>query len=148
MRLCSFSKKWTYGAEMPVSEWFQAAAVVGNQIWLIGRQFQALIYTPSSNTWSSGPQLQTWVNFPSAAVLNGAVYVFGAYGQNSGVLVCSPPASPEQNCTQLALSSGRFLEANAVVVLNNYTALLLGGLSSHAPDTAVNSATLFTLTEA
>jgi N-acetylneuraminic acid mutarotase len=80
--------QWTSGAPIPTAVVYPAAAVLGNQIYVVGGSnttgviSDTQIYNPSTNTWSTGTPLPMAVAFPSAAVVNGVLYVFGGQTSN------------------------------------------------------------------
>lgn len=67
-----------------------AAVALGGEIVVIGgfladgtSSRRVDLYTPSSDTWRSGPDLPVGVNHASAAVARGRLYVLGGYGAES-----------------------------------------------------------------
>ena len=82
---------WTSGAAIPTPVAFAAAAVLKNQIYLVGgysgnNYSNAVgdnqIYNPATNSWSSGVALPTPTAQAAAAVVKNILYIFG--GSNDG----------------------------------------------------------------
>jgi N-acetylneuraminic acid mutarotase len=74
---------WSNGAPMPTSTAGSAAAVLNDQIYVLGGNYgsqiisDTQIYNPVTDTWSIGTALPTPISAASAAVVGGALYVFG-----------------------------------------------------------------------
>jgi N-acetylneuraminic acid mutarotase len=79
---------WTSGAPMPAPVAFAGAAVLKDEIYVIGGNLgpgvnsngfvaDVQIYNPATNTWSAGVSYPTEVASASAAVVKNILYVFG-----------------------------------------------------------------------
>ncbi len=79
---------WTSGAPMPTPVAFAGAAVLKDEVYVVGGNLgpgvnsngfvaDVQIYDPATNTWSSGVPYPTEVAFASAAVVKNILYVFG-----------------------------------------------------------------------
>jgi len=82
---------WSQGKAIPTPVAFATAAVLNNEIYLVGGYpgtgysgpvTDNQIYNPVTNTWSSGAALPAATAQAAAAVVNGVLYVFG--GSNDG----------------------------------------------------------------
>lgn len=74
---------WSSGAAIPMPVYAPAAAVLGNEIYVIGGLnasgdpvADVQIFNPATNDWSSGTPLPIAVWGASAAVVHGVLYVF------------------------------------------------------------------------
>src|SRR5271169_5560654 len=80
---------WTSGAPMPTPLAFSTAAVLKNEIYVVGGNSgtgnvaDVQIYNPVTNTWSTGPSYPTAIGSASSAVVKNILYVFG--GSSDGV---------------------------------------------------------------
>jgi uncharacterized repeat protein (TIGR03803 family) len=80
---------WSTGAPVPVPVVNPAAAVLGNEIYLVGGYNSSgsladvQIYNPTANTWSTGPSLPTATDTGAAAVVANELYFIG--GSHGGV---------------------------------------------------------------
>lgn len=79
---------WTSGAPLPTPVTFATAALLKDEIYVIGGNLgpgengngfvaDVQIYNPATNTWSTGVSYPTEVAFASAAVVKNILYVFG-----------------------------------------------------------------------
>jgi uncharacterized repeat protein (TIGR03803 family) len=74
---------WRSGAAMPTPVYQPAAAVLNNEIYVVGGYTATAvtgdvqIYNPATNTWTSGASLPTATGAAAAAVVNGELYVIG-----------------------------------------------------------------------
>ncbi len=80
---------WTSGAPTPTPLAFSTAAVLKNEIYVVGgyndtaETDNVQIYNPVTNTWSTGPSYPTTIGSASSAVAKNILYVFG--GTSDGV---------------------------------------------------------------
>jgi N-acetylneuraminic acid mutarotase len=80
---------WTSGAPMPTPLAFSTAAVLKNEIYVVGGNNgtanvdDVQIYNPVTNAWSTGPSYPTGIGSASSAVVKNILYVFG--GTSDGV---------------------------------------------------------------
>lgn len=80
---------WTSGVPMPTPLAFSTAAVLKNEIYVVGGNNgtanvdDVQIYNPVTNTWSTGPSYPTGIGSASSAVVKNILYVFG--GTSDGV---------------------------------------------------------------
>jgi N-acetylneuraminic acid mutarotase len=85
---------WTSGAAMPTGVSDGAAAVLKNEIYVIGGNdasggassgivADTQIYNPATNDWSSGASYPTAIEDASAAVVKNILYVFGGSSDGS-----------------------------------------------------------------
>jgi N-acetylneuraminic acid mutarotase len=85
---------WTSGAAMPTGVSDGAAAVLKNEIYVIGGNdasgyansgivADTQIYNPATNDWSSGASYPTAIEDASAAVVKNILYVFGGTSDGS-----------------------------------------------------------------
>jgi N-acetylneuraminic acid mutarotase len=74
---------WTSGAPLPTAVITAAAAVLKNEIYVVGgatateEVADVQIYNPATNAWSSGVPYPTAMSGASAAVVKNVLYVFG-----------------------------------------------------------------------
>jgi N-acetylneuraminic acid mutarotase len=74
---------WTSGAALPTPLAFSTAAVLKNEIYVVGGNNgtanvnDVQIYNPVTNTWSTGPSYRTAIGSASSAVVKNVLYVFG-----------------------------------------------------------------------
>ena len=74
---------WTSGAPMPTPLAFSTAAVLMNEIYVVGgnngsgQVADVQIYNPVTNAWSTGPSYPTGIASASSAVVKNILYVFG-----------------------------------------------------------------------
>ena len=74
---------WTSGAPMPVSLAFSTAALLKNEIYVVGGNngtanvADVQIYNPVTNAWTTGPSYPTDIGSASSAVVKNILYVFG-----------------------------------------------------------------------
>ena len=74
---------WTSGAPMPTPLAFSTAAVLKNQIYVVGgsdstgQVADVQIYNPVTNAWSAGVPYPTGIGAASSAVAKNILYVFG-----------------------------------------------------------------------
>ena len=75
---------WTSGAPLPTAVITAAAAVLKNEIYVVGGEnthgkivADVQIYNPATNTWSTGVSYPTVIAAASSAVVNNVLYVFG-----------------------------------------------------------------------
>jgi N-acetylneuraminic acid mutarotase len=74
---------WTSGAALPTPVCCAAAAVLKNEIYLVGgnsateQVADVQIYNPATNTWSTGVSYPAAISGASAAVVKNVLYVFG-----------------------------------------------------------------------
>lgn len=75
--------KWTSGKPMPAPLAFSTAAVLKNEIYVVGGNNGTVnvadvqIYNPVANSWSTGPSYPTGIGSASSAVVKNILYVFG-----------------------------------------------------------------------
>jgi len=80
---------WTSGAPLPTPLAFSTAAVLKNEIYVVGGNdgteevADVQIYNPVTNTWGTGPSYPTGIGSASSAVVKNILYVFG--GSSDGV---------------------------------------------------------------
>ena len=80
---------WASGAAMPTALAFSTAAVLKNEIYVVGGNngtanvADVQIYNPVANTWSTGSSYPTAMAFASAAVVKNVLYVFGGTGDGT-----------------------------------------------------------------
>ena len=80
---------WTSGATMPTALVFSTAALLKNEIYVVGgnngteQVADVQIYNPVTNAWSTGPSYPTGIGSASSAVVKNILYVFG--GSSDGV---------------------------------------------------------------
>jgi len=80
---------WTSGASMPTALVAPTAAVLKNEIYVVGGNngtanvADVQIYNPVANAWSTGPSYPTGIQSASSAVVKNVLYVFG--GTSDGV---------------------------------------------------------------
>ena len=80
---------WTSGAPMPTPLAFSTAAVLKNEIYVVGggngtaNVADVQIYNPVTNAWSTSPSYPTAIGSASSAVAKNILYVFG--GSSDGV---------------------------------------------------------------
>ena len=81
---------------IPIGHFSQAGAVIGDEIYVVGTGGPELqIYTPATNTWRRGADLPVATSAPSAAVVDGKLYVLG------GAPIGNDPAAPVWNTVQI-----------------------------------------------
>ena len=75
---------WTSGTALPTAVWHTAAAVLKNEIYVVGGVnsddtviADVQIYNPVTNTWSVGVPFPTTICCASAAVVKNVLYVMG-----------------------------------------------------------------------
>ena len=74
---------WTSGAAMPTAVSSAAAAVLKNEIYVVGGSnatenvADVQIYNPATNAWSTGPSYPAAIAGASSAVVENVLYVFG-----------------------------------------------------------------------
>ena len=74
---------WTSGTTMPTALAFSTAAVLKNEIYVVGGNngtagvADVQIYNPVTNAWSAGPSYPTGIAAASSAVAKNILYVFG-----------------------------------------------------------------------
>lgn len=79
---------WTNGAPLPTPVSSSTAAIVKNEIYVVGGNdatgtdasgivADMQIYNPATNAWSAGASLPTGIEWPSSAVVKNVLYVFG-----------------------------------------------------------------------
>ncbi len=74
---------WTSAAPLPTAVSSPAAAVLKNEIYVVGGSdatgnvADVQIYNPVTNAWGTGPSYPAAVSAASAAVVNNVLYVFG-----------------------------------------------------------------------
>ena len=74
---------WTSGAPMPTPLAFSTAAVLKNEIYVVGgnngtgQVADVQIYNPVTNAWSTGVSYPTTIGSASSAVVKNILYVFG-----------------------------------------------------------------------
>ncbi len=78
---------WTTGAAMSKAVSSSTAAVLGNQIYVVGGNHakgtgggivaNVQIYNPVTNAWSAGASFPTGIEWPSSAAVKNVLYVFG-----------------------------------------------------------------------
>ncbi len=74
---------WTSGAAMPTPLAFTTAAVLKNEIYVVGgnngtgQVADVQIYNPVTNAWSTGVSYPTTIGSASSAVVKNILYVFG-----------------------------------------------------------------------
>jgi N-acetylneuraminic acid mutarotase len=75
---------WTSGAPMPTAVTFATAAVLKDEIYVVGGEnadntvvADTQIYNPATNTWSAGVSYPAGIASASAAVVKNVLYVFG-----------------------------------------------------------------------
>jgi len=85
---------WTAHAPLPVARTEVASTAFGREIVVAGgynadgsSSRKVDFYSPSSNTWRSGPDLPAGVNHASATVARGSLYVLGGYGAERSAFV-------------------------------------------------------------
>jgi N-acetylneuraminic acid mutarotase len=136
---------WHQGADMPTNRSGAVAAVLHDQIYVMGGGvrhpdgkfdfFKTVeIYHPETDTWSEGPDMRMPHDYPSAAVMNGCIYVLGGHHPEAtkggpmtdpGFSFCEVLAPGTRIWQEIApMPTPRF--AFASVVLNNRI-LALGG---------------------
>ena len=81
------SNTWSRRSSAPISKSGAAAAVMGDEIFLIGGRFVAgptpnvsasvHVYDPAADTWQTGPALKQGRTSPCAVVFNDRIYVIG-----------------------------------------------------------------------
>ncbi len=80
---------WTSGTPLPTPVAFSTAAVLKNEIYVVGGNngtgnvADVQIYNPVAKTWSTGPSYPTGIESASSAVVKNILYVFG--GTSDGV---------------------------------------------------------------
>ena len=82
--LLSGSSSWTTKASMPTSRSVTASAVLDGKVWVVGGidfswSDKVEIFDPSTNSWTSGPSLNSPRVSPVAWVSSGILYVAGGY---------------------------------------------------------------------
>ena len=82
--LLSGSPGWTVKANMPTSRSATASVVLDGKVWVIGGidfswSDKVEIFDPSTNSWTSGPSLNSPRVSPVAWVSSGILYVAGGY---------------------------------------------------------------------
>jgi N-acetylneuraminic acid mutarotase len=74
---------WTSGAPMPKPLAFSTAALLKNDIYVVGgydgtgQVADVQVYNPVTNAWSTGPSYPTGIGAASSAVAKNILYVFG-----------------------------------------------------------------------
>jgi kelch-like protein 1/4/5 len=80
---------WTSGTPLPTAVAFSTAAVLKNEIYVVGGNngtgnvADVQIYNPVTKAWSTGPSYPTGIGSASSAVVKNILYVFG--GTSDGV---------------------------------------------------------------
>ncbi|MGA7565294.1 MAG: kelch repeat-containing protein [Terriglobales bacterium] len=80
---------WTSGTAMPTAVAFATAAVLKNEIYVVGGNngtenvADVQIYNPATGTWSTGVSYPTKIGSASSAVVKNILYVFG--GSSDGM---------------------------------------------------------------
>ena len=82
--LLSGSSSWMTKASMPTSRSVTASAVLDGKVWVVGGidfswSDKVEIFDPSTNSWTSGPSLNSPRVSPVAWVSSGILYVAGGY---------------------------------------------------------------------
>lgn len=116
---------WTSGAAMPTPVAAGAAAVLKNEIYVVGGSgatgnvADVQIYNPATNTWSAGVAYPAAVTEASAAVVKNVLYVFGgaASGGTPSNAVWAYNPKTKTWTGQAAMPTARLL-ATAVVEKN------------------------------
>lgn len=92
------------------------AITVGNVMYVLGEEGEFWKYTPSTDTWETLPDAPTpnWVS--ELAEVNGKIYVFGGYGNGSGMdSVWEYNPTSRVWTSKAPMPTGRYGSATAVI---------------------------------
>lgn len=125
---------WTSGAALPTAVTLGAAAVLQNEIYVVGGNDAAgnspsgvvadvQIYNPATNSWSAGVPYPTTIEAASAAVVKNVLYVFGgspdAVNPTNAVWAYNPKAkswSPMANMPTARWASEAVVEKTTNII--------------------------------
>jgi uncharacterized repeat protein (TIGR03803 family) len=139
---------WSTGAPVPVPVVNPAAAVLGNEIYLVGGYDSSgsladvQIYNPTANTWSTGPSLPTATDTGAAAVVANELYFIG--GSHGGVYTNAVWAYSPTTKTwsaKAAMPTGRnglvvVVEKNIIYAIGGYNgSTFVDNVESYNPKT-------------
>ena len=128
-------ERWQTRARMPVALGNCGAVVVGSQIVVIGgydrEKAHAVtqIFDPARDSWSAGPPPPMPLSAHAAAAVDGRVYVFGDYTNQSSILGLAVE-SGEWRSLQLPFTPRRHVRA---VTVGDSVVVAGGNQSSFAP---------------
>jgi large repetitive protein len=127
---------WTSGAALPTAVWGASAAVVKNEIYVVGGEnasntivADVQVYNPKTNAWSAGVSLPTPLLVPSATVVKNVLYVFGGYTGAAATNAVSAYNPKTKTWTAMADMPTARYESTAVVEKN--VIYVIGGIASN-----------------
>jgi len=115
---------WSYGNNMPTLRSGSVAQLVGDRIYVIGGGFKqengtfkflrtTEIYTPDTDSWETGPDMQQPHDFPGGIFHDNFIYILG--GHHPDAVVAGPQTDPGFDfCERLNLSSGEWEQLPAL----------------------------------
>ncbi len=127
---------WTSGAAMPTPLAFSTAAVLKNEIYVVGGYdgtewvADVQIYNPATNTWSTGPSYPTVIGSASAAVVKNVLYVFGGSSDGGNTATNAVWAYNPKTKSWAAMTAMPTARFSAEAVVEKNIIYVLGGDSN------------------
>jgi N-acetylneuraminic acid mutarotase len=136
---------WTSGAPLPTAVTFAAAAVLEDEIYVVGGEnadntvtADTQIYNPATNAWSTGVSYPTGIASASAAVVKNVLYVFGGTGDletpSNAVWAYSPKTKTWS--AKAAMPTARWGTAAVVEKKTNIVYVIGGSINANPTFTA------------
>jgi N-acetylneuraminic acid mutarotase len=130
---------WTSGAKMPTAVSSSTAAVLKNEVYVVGGNdatgtdpsgivADMQIYNPVTNAWSAGASFPTGIEWPSSSVAKNVLYVFGGTTNGSTATNAVWAYNPKTNAWtgKAAMPTARW-GSEAVVEKKTNVIYVIGG---------------------